>query len=311
MKVATTISDFQGYTKSWAEAAEQFEGTGFRYLDFNFNSGYYPDSSFLGPYWMDEVEKAAEAAAKHGFQFVQAHAPCYDPLNNKADWEMGMLAIQRSIKACSYLGIPNIVVHPGCSRDYLYPEGMQGFWKENQKFFQKLYPAMERFNVNVLIENSATLNMKGKYFFFSGNEMADFLDQCNHPLLHACWDTGHANMDCRDQYQDILDLGSHLRAIHFADNFGVYDEHIAPYTGTLDIDAIMQGLLAINYPGYLTFECSNIVQKAGTWPHYRQENPQIKERRLQNPSLAVRYKAECLLYEIGKDVLSKYECFEE
>ena len=311
MRVATTIADFGGYTQSWAEAVEQFECTGFRYLDFNFHSGYYPNSPFLGENWMDAVEQAAEAAAKHGFQFVQAHAPCYDPLRNQADREMGMLAIRRSIEACKFLGIPNIVVHPGCSTDYMQPGGKQGFWQENQKFLQELYPAMERFHVNVLIENSATANMEGKYFFFSGAEMAEFLDHCDHPLLHACWDTGHANMDHRDQYQDILDLGDHLRAIHFADNYGVWDEHIPPFLGTLDIDAIVQGLLKIDFQGYLTFECSNLPLRAGTWPHYRQENPQIKERRLQNPSLNLRRKAENLLFELGKYVLSVYNCFEE
>lgn len=42
MKVATTISDFRGYTDSCVEAGSQFEGPGFRYLDFNFHMEYYP-----------------------------------------------------------------------------------------------------------------------------------------------------------------------------------------------------------------------------------------------------------------------------
>ena len=311
MRVATTISDFYGYTNTWADAVSQFAGTGFRYLDFNFHSGYYPNSPFLGPCWMDEVEKAAATAQTLGFQFVQAHAPGYDPLNENSDHEMGMLAVQRSIEACAYLGIPNIVVHPGCSAKYMQPDGKEAFWQLNQKYYEALYPVIEKCNVNVLIENSATANMEGKYFFFSGREMAEFLDHCNHPLLHACWDTGHANMDTRDQYQDILDLGDHLRAIHLADNFGVWDEHIAPFMGTLDLDAVMQGLLAVNFKGYLTFESNNMLQRAGTWPHSRQKNPQIQQRRLQNPSLELRRKAESVLFETGKYMLSAYDCFEE
>ena len=72
MRVATTISDFHGYTNTWSDAVAQFAGTGFRYLDFNFHSGYYPNSPFLGPDWMAEVEKAAATAQVLGFQFVQA-----------------------------------------------------------------------------------------------------------------------------------------------------------------------------------------------------------------------------------------------
>ena len=306
MKVSTTTSDFRGYTDSCVEAVCQFESTGFRYLDFGFS-----EAELLGENWMATIKEAAQAAAVRGLSFVQAHAPGYNPFAPEADHDAGMLAVQRTIQACAVLGIPNIVVHPGCSKEYMNPDGKEEFWRMNRKYYEARYPVMEKFHVNVLIENSATGNMKGKYFFFSGKEMAEFLDECNHPLLHACWDTGHANMDARDQYQDILDLGSHLRAIHLADNFGVWDEHIAPFMGTLDLDAVMQGLLAVDFKGYLTFESNNMLQRAGVWPHSRQENPQIKQRRLQNPSLELRRKAESMLFEIGKYVLSTYDCFEE
>ena len=306
MKVATTISDFRGYTDSCVKSVCQFEGTGFRYLDFGFST-----AELLNEHWMETVKEAAKVAAERGLSFVQAHAPGYNPFDAATDHNLGMLTVRRAIQACEVLGIANIVVHPGCSKEYMDPDGKDQFWQMNQKFYEKLYPTMERHNVNVLIENTGTGNMEGKYNFLSGREMAEFLDACNHPLLHACWDTGHANMDHRDQYQDILDLGDHLRAIHFADNFGVWDEHVAPFMGTLDIDAIIQGLLDIDYKGYLTFESNNILQQAGTWPHFRQENPRVRQRKLQSPSLELRRKAEGLLYEIGKCVLSAYDCFED
>ena len=43
----------------------------------------------------------------------------------------------------------------------------------------------------------------------------------------------------------------------------------------------------------------------------RRETPGIENRRLSAPSLPLRRKAEALLYEIGKEILTRYGCFEE
>ena len=311
MKIATTIGDFRHYTPNWAEAVKQFEGTGFRYLDFDFYSVIYPDSPFLGADWMKDVADAAEEAAKRGFTFVQAHSPDYNPLSDTVDHEAGMRALLRSIEACGKLGIPNLVVHSGVSGAYRYPDGQEGYFKANRAFYESLFPAMEKYQVNVLIENSAAGNMGDNYFFMTGQEMCDFIDYCHHPLLQACWDTGHANMDSRDQYREIRTLGSHLKAIHFQDNFGAADEHFAPFMGTLDVDGVMQGLLDSSFSGYLTFEAQNLLTLDGAWPHPRHKTSDLADRKLSQPSLELRREAEKLLYQIGKFVLTQYGCYEE
>lgn len=315
MRLATTIGDFKKYVdfkNSPAEAVRLFEGTGFKYLDYDFYNVICPNSPFLGEKWMDQVKEAADAAAELGMKFVQAHSPNYNPLDPNFDHEAGMLATIRSIEACGYLGIENLVVHSGMSEAYLYPQDREGYFKANRAFHESLIPAMEKYNVNVLIENSAEENMQGKYFFMTGQEMADFLNEINHPLLHAVWDIGHANMRGTNQYKDICDLGSHLRALHVQDNFGTYDEHFAPLMGTTDMDAVMQGLKAVGFNGYLTFESNNILAYAGNWPHARQETPDLPEpRRLASPGLELRREAEALLYKIGKYILTQYDCFEE
>lgn len=309
MKVATTIADLREFTSSFADSVRLFQGTGFQYLDFSFYTEIYPGSPFLGKNWLENVLAAAQAAKDFGFSFVQAHSPGYDPFSKTADHEIGMLATLRSIEACGLLGIPNLVVHPGCSEDYLYPQDKNAFFRANQAYYEKLYPAMEKYNVNVLIENGGLANAGEKYIFMTGQEMADFLELCNHPLLHACWDTGHANMDGRDQYKNIIDLGDHLRAIHFNDNMGSCDEHIAPFCGTMDIDAVIQGLIDIGYKGYLTFE-GTVLRTGDHWPRYRRKESQVAEHKLHDPPLELWRKAEALLYEIGKSILCTYNCFE-
>ena len=310
MRLATTTGDFNKYTKTPAEAVRAFEGTGFRYLDYSFYNVIYPGSPFLTDDWLREVDEAAEAASQLGFTFVQAHSPNYNPLDLNSDHEAGMLVTVRSIEACGRLGIPNIVVHSGFSKTMRYPENREAYFRANRAYYERLFPAMERWNVNVLIENSAEKNMGSRFFFMTGREMADFLDWVGHPLLHACWDIGHANMRGANQHQEICALGNHLRAVHIQDNYGACDEHFAPMMGTVDMDAVMQGLQEVGFPGPFTFEAENLLTAAGSWPHARMQTEGISRRPLASPSLELRRKAERLLYEIGRYILTSYECFE-
>ena len=311
MKLATTTGDFLAWSKTPAEAVSLFEGTGFRHLDYNFYRVIYPGSPFLGDRWLDEVEAAGREAERLGLDFVQAHSPNYNPFDPKADHDVGMRATLRSIEACGRLGIRNIVVHSGIAADLDYPGGRDEYFRRNREFYSSLFPAMEKWSVNVLIENSAEKNMGGRYFFMTGEEMRDFADYMAHPLLHCNWDTGHANMRGTDQMADIIAMGGHLRALHVQDNLGTYDEHLAPFMGTLDIDAIMQGLKAIGYNGYFTFEADNMLLRSARWPHARRESPSVAERRLSDPPVELKRKAIALLYEIGRTILSAYDCFEE
>lgn len=313
MKLATSIGDFGGYTKSAAEAVRAFEGTGFKHLDYNFYREVYKGSPFMGDHWMDAVKAAGAEAEKLGFDFVQAHSPGNNPLNPQEDWDTVVLGNVRSIEACAYLGIPSIVVHSGIADKILYEGGKDEYFEVNRRFYEALRPASEKYNVNVLIENSARANMGDRYFFMTGQEMIDFIDYCDMPKLHACWDVGHANMQDPDQYKDIMTLGNHLKGIHFQDNLGHTDDHMAPFMGTLDVDSVMRGLFDCGYAkeiGILDFECDNILCRAKSWPNYRNAFSG-EAAKLPGPTLRMKQAAICLLYEIGRGILEAYDCFEE
>jgi len=311
MKLATTTGDFVRYTTSAAEKVRLFEGTGFRHLDYSFYSVIYPGSPFLTDHWMDEVQAAGREGERLGFDFVQAHSPSYDFGGDDESQKISLLATIRSIEACGHLGISNIVVHTGTYNQLRYPADKAAYFVESKKFLEMLIPHMEKHHVNVLIENSAEQNARGLFFFMTPQEMTEFVAYFNHPLLHICWDVGHANMRGSDPLQDVLALGGELRAIHVQDNFGACDEHLAPFMGTLPLDSLLQGLLKIDYKGYFTFEADNILAADGAWPHPRRKFPLLEPARLKSPSPALKQKAIALLYEIGKYTLQQYNCFEE
>ncbi len=109
--------------------------------------------------------------------------------------------------------------------------------------------------------------------------MRDFLDFMDHPLLCACWDTAHGNIDlvAREigQYDNIVALGDKLKGLHIADNFGDCHHHTWPFG-----------------------------RKA--WEH----NGETVTKR-QSPPLKLKKQAVNLLYKIGKYILETYNCFEE
>ena len=190
-----------------------------------------------------------------------------------------------------------------------YAEGIDKaeWFKRNKAFFEKLIPAMERCDVNVLIENSTKKNMGNMYFVNTGKEMVEFIEYMNHPKFHACWDTGHANCE-GSQYQEIMDLGEHLYAIHYNDNHGNCDEHVMPYLGTLNHDEVINALIDVKFKGYFTLESdSSLIIR--NWPHSRRSFD--KDTRLLNPQLFMVRKLESLMYDIVKYMLTSYGIFEE
>jgi len=299
MKMATTIGEMYPWVSSPAEAVRAYEGTGFRYLDYSFYTSNRPGSVFLTDRWQEEVTAAGEAAAALGFAFVQAHSPNYNPFHDAADrdyHEAGILATLRSIEACGMLGIPNIVVHTGYGPQCLYPDDAEKYFRANLPFVEAMYPAMEKWNVRVCIENSAEGNMGKNYFFMTADDMNDFIAFAGHPMLGACWDTGHGNMRGTDPYRELVTLGKNLHAVHFQDNGGTGDEHTAPFFGTLDVDAVIRGLTDAGYTGPLTFEADNFL----TCRKNRGSGP------LQYPPKRVKQAALALLHEIGAACLEAY-----
>jgi sugar phosphate isomerase/epimerase len=250
--------------------------------------------------WKKEIEEALEAADECGFTFVQAHAPGYNPGRDSSDYDRCIRAMQRSVEACAMLGIPVTVMHTSFSPEFTYPDDKEGYYKYNRKFVGDVLSAAEKFGVTLCIENTSNGNAGKCYFPRSGAEMNDFIAHMDHPLLGACWDTGHAVMDrIFDQYAELKELGPVLKAVHIHDNGVHSDQHLAPYCGKLQLDSVVKGLLDIDYKGSFTFEADSFLN------HCNGEGP------LRQLPLEIRRDGLALLYKIGKFALETYNAYEE
>ena len=138
--------------------------------------------------------------------------------------------------------------------------------------------------------------------------MVDFLKYADHPLLHAVWDTGHANTE-GTQYEQIMALGQELYGLHIHDNSGRGDEHTLPYFGTINMDDIMNALIDVNYQGYFTFEVVTALRNSNN--RHGKRHVFERDSRLREPSLEMQIDFERLLYTVGKHCLTSYNVFEE
>lgn len=304
MKIATTTGDFGFYCKTDEERIRELHRAGFKYIDLNMYS-FTPDCAYMQENWREEVEKIKAVADELGMEFVQAHSQGGNPLcEDKNHVDFLLKATIRSIEICEVLGIKNTVVHNG----YMQGLSKEEWFAKNKAFYEKLFPAMERCGVNVLCENSTKANMGDMYFINSGKDMREFIEYVNHPQIHGCWDTGHANCE-GPQYDDIIALGEHLYAIHYNDNRGTIDEHVAPFMGTLNHDEVMHALIDVGFKGYFTLECDSSLRKYKQWTGWRRQYD--TDARLSEPQLFMQRHIEAMMYEMAEWILSTYGLLEK
>ena len=299
MKLATTTGDFFRYTRSQIQSLQLLREAGFRYADINFCGDYADRSGVYTEDYEKYFDLVAGTARDCGITMVQAHAPMGTPIAN--DNEQFIRDTIRCIDACGAWKIPNLVVHSG------YEQGLtvKETFSRNREFFMPLLEAAEKYEVNILVENFNKMIVPGLYWIDNAPDLLEMIECVNHPLFHAVWDVGHANMQSMPQDEALRLLGSHVRALHIHDNMGeTADSHWVPYSGTLNLDSVMNGLFDIGYKGYFTFEIGEFFLPGNK----RREYP--RDTRLADAPLELRRSFESYLYNLGKCVLESYDCYE-
>lgn len=302
MKLVSTTADLAPYFESRSIAAPlaDMKGTGFSHIDMSMYVTVYKDSPWILPCdsWKNEVEECQKIALRDGFDFCQAHSPDGVHFNEGEERDALILAIKRSIEACSMLGIPHTVIHAAG----VHGASVAEFRRKNIEFFKLFEEEAERFGVDLLVENSASL-WNPEYYLRTGEEMRSFVEEAAMPRLHICWDTGHGNVERSNQYDDILAMGNELRAFHMQDNFGDNDSHIMPMAGTINFDNVMHGIIDSGFKGNFTFEGFNTLRRANLWPNCRNVKDSDK---LANPPLYLQIKQISLMREVGEWMLRSY-----
>ena len=299
MRLATTTSDFREVSNA-KERIELISKCGFKYIDYSFGADFKDKTGFFGNYDAHLMEMKA-LADKLVIKFVQSHAPMGDPIIKNEKYDEFIEGNKLCIKACHDLQIPNIVVHSG------YEKGIskEECFARNKEFYELLLPTAEKYNVEILTENFNKRWSPEIYWIDNAPELKELVDFINHPLLNICWDIGHGNLQDMPQHEAMAILGGRIHALHVQDNYNRCDSHKAPFFGTTNWDSVMHGLKKIGFNGYFTFEADNLL----TSPYAKRKFD--KDNRLLNLPLEFKIRLEALLYDIGKYILTTYNCFED
>lgn len=87
------------------------------------------------------------------------------------------------------------------------------------------------------------------------SELLAIINEIKRPNVGICLDTGHANARQVDVPAFIREAGSHLQALHIADNLGQNDDHMLPFgRGTVPWLKVMPALREVGYSGLFNFE---------------------------------------------------------
>lgn len=299
MKLATTTGDFFRYTHSQTEAMKHIYDAGFRYADYNFGCDSANRTGVYSDGYKKHFKEVREASRDIGIKLVQAHAPMGKPFLDEG--KQLIADTLRCIEACAEWGIPNLVVHSG------YAEGLtvKENFERNKQFFTPLLKEAEKYDVNILVENFNKMHRENVYWIDNASDLLGLIEYIDHPLFHAVWDAGHANLQEMPQNEELRLLGNHVRALHIQDNMGLKDSHLAPFFGTMNLDDVMRGLNDIGYNGYFTFEVGGVFTSSEKRRQYSSDT------RLAAPYIELHDAFEQFLYTLGKTVLEKYNCFEE
>lgn len=285
---------------------EHLKKAGFKYVDISFWSRYLSGSR----YFTESNDKLADEYKRILDELELIPVQSHEPFGNSIGDDNGAFYFRKtplSIDLAGKIGIPSITVHAGIA---ITPMSREEFMEKNVAVFKKLIPYAEKYGTRILIENTGW-KVNGTNLS-TADDLNEIIDRLDHPLFGVCWDTGHANLCGLDQYAELKKLGSRLEGLHVHDNYGKRapgcDLHQYPYWGNVNFDGVISALLEIGYKGTFNFEVDNPVRRTEAIPFIKDGTEQKK---LEMMSHELRLQMETFLFAIGKQMLEKYDCFEE
>jgi sugar phosphate isomerase/epimerase len=131
-------------------------------------------------------------------------------------------------------------------------------WKEKRKqsldrlalSLKELLPMCRKYGVCLALENVNPMP-EGSEFFYLGDNIGDLeylYSQDNSPYLKFCLDTGHANTN-EGSVAYLKKFGDRLVSVHFHDNKGKLDEHLAIGDGTINWKNLVSELKKMKFCG--------------------------------------------------------------
>ncbi len=218
-------------------------------LDLNMPQ-WYRAKEELTPY----IEQTIEDSKEIGIAIELCHLPfSAGNSTNSERQELFCSQMHQAIDAAALLGVGYAVLHPNT-----LTSPMRSFSRQEQydRVMTQLAPFVEHANqigLKVVIENLRVVSGPTLSHRYCQNpeELCEIADALG---IGVCWDFGHAHISGLKQSEALSYVGKRLKVLHVNDNFGVDDEHLAPFMGTVDWKDAMHGLMLTEFDGLLNYE---------------------------------------------------------
>lgn len=197
-----------------------------------------------------DIKKAGEEFARfardNDFEISQGHLS-YEA---KLCKDEGKEFLKKQIDLFLAMGIKNSVLH--CDSLAWKEETLTREEKieENCKALSELLDYIKDTDMVICLENLISTD-----FINSIDGLMYFIERFNSKNLGICLDTGHLNLNDRDQVAFIRKAGKHIKALHLADNDQSRDQHLMPYgCGSVDFVSVIREMKALDYKGLYNLE---------------------------------------------------------
>ncbi len=114
-----------------------------------------------------------------------------------------------------------------------------------KKSMDEIIPILEKMDAKLALEN-----MPGDTWEF----LRYLLDNYPSERIGFCFDSGHANINLKNQFKECEEYRSRIMAVHLHDNNAESDQHLSPFSGTVDWDLTAKILKNSSYSGVINFE---------------------------------------------------------
>src|SRR5215204_4428463 len=205
------------------------------------------------------IAELAEWLADTRLELHSVHAPIVgavkggkwiDPFSNasrnEASRKTALQETQAAIVLARHIPYRHLVVHLGT------PTTERIASNDNQpelarRTVEKLFEEAGRENVHVALEVIPNALSKPEALVHLIEDELDGID------VGICLDYGHAHL-MGDLGEAIETVSGHLLTTHMHDNGGQRDDHMVPYSGSIDWDVAMMETQKVGYDGTLMFE---------------------------------------------------------
>ncbi len=213
-----------------------------------------------------QVKEIVENLNKHDLRVCSLHTSmklCTGKYQRKI-----VEKIEVEFKALQKLGSDIFILHPAeladtdnlirdeagrLYPDYSFVRDIEGEGKPFKKIKERLRElgiCGKEKGIKIALENMNTCDNK----VLTG--MVNLLDEVNLDNVGFCLDVGHVNLS-QNTEQIIEAFGKRIIHTHLHDNHGdEYDEHLLPFSGTINWRQVLEALQSKGYSGVLLYEVS-------------------------------------------------------